>query len=345
MDHPSAMDQPVANNEPVANNQPVELDCDLLFVYGTLKSGCDNHHRMDGAASLGAASVAGVDLHDLGPFPMAIDGSGVIHGELYRVGAELLAELDRFEGAPRLYRRVCRPLADGRWAWIYLGRPRQVRHSPRLPAGIWPAASVISMSQCARQPRRRRPGAPALARVARSRQGRRRTPQALLPWRMPRRLRPRLALPPSPPQPMPLRPARNPDSCGRRASLLLRAAASILHGEHRVQAPLQVLALVPPGLGILRGSSVPELVRWRNWLAAALPLVAACGALPAGADAGLALCRRWQQSSGLERIRLGNAIGAAAYLTKVQRLAESSSDAPQLLYSPADLQRSCAGWR
>lgn len=59
----------------------------------------------------------------------------------------------------------------------------------------------------------------------------------------------------------------------------------------------------------------------------------------------LSQCLRWQRSHGTERILLGNAIGAAAYLTKVRRLAESDPQHPELLYAPADLQRACDGWR
>lgn len=111
----------------------------LLFVYGTLKRGLANHPHLAGASHAGEAQMAGIDLHDLGPFPMAIDGDGRIHGELYRLAEEQLARLDRFEGVPRLYQRELRPLVDGRSAWIYLGRPRQVRHAPRLQQGRWPA--------------------------------------------------------------------------------------------------------------------------------------------------------------------------------------------------------------
>lgn len=197
--------------------QPMEPECDLLFVYGTLKRGLANHHRLGGACFIAEAVMEGVDLHDLGPFPMAIAGDGRAQGELYRVDGEQLALLDRFEGVPRLYERCRRRLSDGRQAWIYLGRPRQVRHSPRLGAGVWPLT------------------------------------------------------------------------------------------------PLLLVALLP--------------------------------LQSAHADASLALCQRWQRSRGTEAIEMGNAIGASAYLTKVQRFAESAPDHPQLLYSPADLQRACDAWR
>lgn len=111
----------------------------LLFVYGTLKRGQPNHGRLARARWLGEGLLEGVCLHDLGPFPMAIAGEGSLHGEIYAVAWSALADLDAFEGCPRLYRRCRYPLADGRLVWIYLGQPRQVRHVPRLPGGLWPA--------------------------------------------------------------------------------------------------------------------------------------------------------------------------------------------------------------
>lgn len=122
--------------------EPMELPSDLLFVYGTLKRGLANHHQLGGAPFVGEAELSGVQLHDLGPFPMAIAGDGQICGELFRVDAARLAHLDRFEGVPRLYRRECRHLSDGRQVWIYLGEARQVRHSPPLSEGRWPADSA-----------------------------------------------------------------------------------------------------------------------------------------------------------------------------------------------------------
>ncbi len=112
-----------------------------MFVYGTLKRGEGNHPWLAGAPWRGEASLEGVALHDLGPFPMAVAGEGVCHGEVYAVAAATLARLDALEGHPRLYERQWHPLADGRWAWVYLGRPRQVRHSPRLADGRWRGGS------------------------------------------------------------------------------------------------------------------------------------------------------------------------------------------------------------
>lgn len=112
----------------------------LVFVYGTLQRGEVNHAQMAGCRWLGQAELRGLALYDLGPFPMAVptaDAGSRLHGELYAVNAEQLARLDRFEGAPRLYERQRHRLSDGRAVWVYVGRPRQVRHVRRLPSGRW----------------------------------------------------------------------------------------------------------------------------------------------------------------------------------------------------------------
>jgi gamma-glutamylcyclotransferase (GGCT)/AIG2-like uncharacterized protein YtfP len=118
----------------------------LVFVYGTLKRGHGNHHWLAGAPFQGEAELPDVVLHDLGPFPMAVPGEGKVLGEVYRIDAGALARLDRLEGYPRLYDRRPLPLADGRSAWVYLGRPHQVRHVHAIADGLWkgpaPGAAV-----------------------------------------------------------------------------------------------------------------------------------------------------------------------------------------------------------
>jgi gamma-glutamylcyclotransferase (GGCT)/AIG2-like uncharacterized protein YtfP len=109
----------------------------LVFVYGTLKRGEKNHHWLDGASWQGEAELSGVLLHDLGPFPMAVIGEGTAIGEVYAVEERGLARLDELEGYPRLYDRQMLSLNDGRQAWVYLGRPRQVRHAPLVVGGSW----------------------------------------------------------------------------------------------------------------------------------------------------------------------------------------------------------------
>ena len=78
-----------------------------VFVYGTLKRGEGNHHWLGGATRLGRRRLAGVHLHDLGPYPKAVraeaassappDPATCLHGELYLVDDCGLARLDRLE--------------------------------------------------------------------------------------------------------------------------------------------------------------------------------------------------------------------------------------------------------
>ncbi len=83
----------------------------LLFVYGTLKRGCSNHHHLAGQTFVGAArTVPGFRLYDLGGYPgiaaVAEERMGVV-GELWSVDPAALGRLDAFEGVHEgLYRRT-----------------------------------------------------------------------------------------------------------------------------------------------------------------------------------------------------------------------------------------------
>lgn len=160
-----------ANHEPEAMAQADGPGAagEPVFVYGTLQRGHSNHHWLAGASFVGQRQLGGAQLFDLGPFPMAVAVAGdleassggtatdaaassttatdapaaadstlaPIHGELYRVSANGLAQLDLLEGCPRLYGRHWLQLLDGSHAWVYLGRPRQVRHARLLADGRW----------------------------------------------------------------------------------------------------------------------------------------------------------------------------------------------------------------
>jgi gamma-glutamylcyclotransferase (GGCT)/AIG2-like uncharacterized protein YtfP len=134
------MAQPADHADPAATGAPPETlpqERQLVFVYGTLKRGEKNHDWLEGASWQGEAELSGVLLHDLGPFPMAVIGEGTAIGEVYAVEERGLARLDELEGYPRLYDRQVLSLSDGRQAWVYLGRPRQVRHAPLVAGGSW----------------------------------------------------------------------------------------------------------------------------------------------------------------------------------------------------------------
>ncbi|MFM7674608.1 MAG: gamma-glutamylcyclotransferase [Synechococcus sp.] len=140
-----------------------------MFVYGTLRRGRRNHHWLEGSRFLGEAALEQVLLYDLGPFPMAVlledlrrAGARLpaellpVRGELFSLEGDRLDRLDQLEGTPRLYERRVLPLADGRRAWVYLGRPRQVRHSRLLVEGFWQGSGRPRSGE--RLPRR--PGTP-----------------------------------------------------------------------------------------------------------------------------------------------------------------------------------------
>ena len=80
----------------------------------------------------------------------------------------------------------------------------------------------------------------------------------------------------------------------------------------------------------------------RSSLRSLLTLSLLLSAAPSPAGDSLARCHAWQRSHGVERILLGNGIGAAHYLTKRQKLLTSPADAPIALYQDSDLQRVCS---
>ena len=87
----------------------------LIFVYGTLKRGCCNHHFLADQSFIGEARTApGFRLFDLGGHPGMVirpdDREGVA-GEIWSIDDACLARLDALEGiAEGVYRREAVPL-------------------------------------------------------------------------------------------------------------------------------------------------------------------------------------------------------------------------------------------
>ena len=87
----------------------------LLFVYGTLKRGCSNHHFLTGQEFVGEARTApGFRLFALRGHPGLVardeDQEGVA-GEVWSVDQPALVRLDALEGlAEGMYRREVVPL-------------------------------------------------------------------------------------------------------------------------------------------------------------------------------------------------------------------------------------------
>ena len=88
-----------------------EIFNELLFVYGSLKKGFDNHHLLSKYAKrLGKAhTVKKFAMYEdsFGNYPYLIDSPHAkIQGELYKITrAELMKKIDEFEGAPDYYVR------------------------------------------------------------------------------------------------------------------------------------------------------------------------------------------------------------------------------------------------
>jgi gamma-glutamylcyclotransferase (GGCT)/AIG2-like uncharacterized protein YtfP len=112
----------------------------ILFVYGTLKKGFDNHHYLNGADYLGTGTVQGYQLLDLGEYPGCFPGDRILPVEIYRISAEMLSEIDRLEEVPDLYHRKRVTAEGGEEGWIYIlnGDPDSLKSSYSLcPDNIW----------------------------------------------------------------------------------------------------------------------------------------------------------------------------------------------------------------
>jgi gamma-glutamylaminecyclotransferase len=106
-----------------------------VFVYGTLRRGGSNHHRMAGATLIGPATVRGY-LYRIDWYPaLVIDSNGrEVVGEVYEVGESQLADLDAYEGDE--YRRIQIEVSTEKpvWVWEWIGAPPKEGY---LPNGDW----------------------------------------------------------------------------------------------------------------------------------------------------------------------------------------------------------------
>src|SRR5262249_53161627 len=90
----------------------------LLFLYGTLKRGCRNHHLVAGQEFLGPArTLPRYRLYDSGLYPCLVEDTMqgcAIAGELWRVEADALERLDEFEDWGTRLRGAQSPSREGR---------------------------------------------------------------------------------------------------------------------------------------------------------------------------------------------------------------------------------------
>lgn len=117
-----------------------------MFVYGTLKRGQSAHDLMEGSKFLGEMSThPRYSLYNMGGFPGMGEGkeAGGVHGELFEVDEDCLWRVDRYEGAPHLFKRAVIELADGTKAEAYMFN-RSLAGRPRIKSGVWNESQTVS---------------------------------------------------------------------------------------------------------------------------------------------------------------------------------------------------------
>ena len=109
------------DTEDLALQKRACAECDLVFVYGTLRHRYGNHTLLGGAKYIGDAltyekyTMTGGGI----PYVCPYEPTCRIVGEVYKVTPLILKRLDRLEGHPQFYYRVIIRTNTGRRAWIY----------------------------------------------------------------------------------------------------------------------------------------------------------------------------------------------------------------------------------
>jgi gamma-glutamylcyclotransferase (GGCT)/AIG2-like uncharacterized protein YtfP len=109
-----------------------------LFVYGTLRRGQTAHHLLADARFIATAwTEREYTLLDMGTYPALVPGGDTaVLGEIYELDAQALMELDRYEDAPDLYRRVLTTIGDHE-VFVYLLGAEHASNRPKLRDGDW----------------------------------------------------------------------------------------------------------------------------------------------------------------------------------------------------------------
>lgn len=117
----------------------------LLFVYGSLKSGFPLHRIIEGREFMGVyKTLPDFKLVSLGPFPALLDAKDGIEvtGEVYRVDDDILGYLDVVEGVSRgMYVRkpidVHDQLGDAITVWAYVAGTAGRYAYAEVKSGVW----------------------------------------------------------------------------------------------------------------------------------------------------------------------------------------------------------------
>jgi len=128
---------------------------ELLFIYGSLKKGFDNHHLLSKHSKrLGKAITVGkfgMFEDSFGNYPYLVPVPKMrIHGELYLIERrELLERLDLFEGAPEYYERkkiLVKSHRGTQRAFVYI-QPHTTIPKDQKPLREWKADTDYKIKQ------------------------------------------------------------------------------------------------------------------------------------------------------------------------------------------------------
>jgi len=128
---------------------------ELLFIYGSLKKGFENHHLLSKYSKrLGKAITVGkfgMFEDSFGNYPYLIPVPKMrVHGELYLIERkELLEKLDQFEGAPEYYERkriLVKSHRGTHRAFVYI-QPHTAVPQDQKPLREWKADTEYKIKQ------------------------------------------------------------------------------------------------------------------------------------------------------------------------------------------------------
>lgn len=120
-----------------------------IFVYGTLRPPRSRTRGEDSrfypqiapyVLAVEPAWLPDAELYDLGAFPGARRGEGVVRGDLLRAQASVLPIVDAIEGHPKLFcrQKVTVHTHEGATeAWVYWATPELTSEGRRIAGGDW----------------------------------------------------------------------------------------------------------------------------------------------------------------------------------------------------------------
>jgi gamma-glutamylcyclotransferase (GGCT)/AIG2-like uncharacterized protein YtfP len=117
-----------------------------LFVYGTLRSGGSAAARLSACEKVADGTIGGT-LYDIeGRFPALVHyGTDPVPGEIWRCPADMLLELDAYEGTTSgMFRRIAAGVlttaGEAVSCWLYTAGPalsRQLTPANRVEGRTW----------------------------------------------------------------------------------------------------------------------------------------------------------------------------------------------------------------